>query len=163
MANSDNPHGFTLATKPLRLTSYAKNTGAAIYAGDMLQINTTSGLLRVAVAGGTSLVGVAVSYRAAADTEVLVSDHPDQLYYCQDDGASGTLAATNVGNNLDIVVTAGNATLLKSQHELDTDSVVAKKAQMRILGKHSADTWGKNVRVLCVINEGLYTISKTGV
>lgn len=152
MANTDNPHGATPASRVLRMTVYPKSTAAAIYGGDFVSL-PAAGKIAATTAGNTEIVGVSVGYNAATDTEILVFDDPDQTYYVQDDGASGTLAAADVGLNADIVATAGNATFLKSQMELDTSDKQTTTSQLRLLGKHPGDSWGKNVRCLVVINE----------
>lgn len=152
MANTDRPYGFEPAGRVLSMTMYPKGTATAIYPGDAVIVNSAGNVV-VATAGSIELLGAAVGYQAATATEILVYDRPDQRYWIQDDGAAGTLAATNVGNNLDIVVTTGNATYLRSRHEADTSTVQTTTAQLRILDKHPDDAWGKNVRLLVTINE----------
>lgn len=156
MANLDNPHGATIADRVRRLHTYLKGTNAAIYPGDFVKMGA-DGKVIVATAASEELLGVAQGYASASNTTVCVADHPDQLFYLQDDGASGTLAATAVGGNVDIVATAGNTTLLKSLHEADTSSLTSATAQLRIVGKHPEDSWGDNVRVLVRINEHHHT------
>ena len=159
MANTDNPHGATLAGYARRMTLYPKSTAAIIYAGDVVSF-PAAGKVAATTAGNTEIVGVCAGYAVAADTEILVYDDPDQTYYIQDDGAGGTLAAADVGLNADIVATAGNTTFLKSQMELDTSGKQTTTAQLRLLGKHPSDSWDKNVRCLVVINEH-YSAKKT--
>lgn len=156
MANADIPRGASLAGRCRGMHEYTKGTNAAIYPGDFVKMGA-DGKVVVATAGSVELVGVAQGYASATETAVLVADHPDQLYYIQDDGASGTLAATDVGANVDIVATAGNSTLLRSLHEADTNTVTTATAQLRILDKHPEDSWADNVRVLVRINEHHHT------
>jgi hypothetical protein len=152
MANVDNPHGATLAGCLLRAREYVKGTNAAIYPGDFVQMGA-DGKVVVHTAGNVQLLGISLGYYAAAATSVIVADHQSQEYYIQDDGAGGTLAATDVGSNIDVLATAGNSTLLKSQQEADTNTVTSVAASLRIKGKHPADSWADNVRILVQIAE----------
>ena len=155
MANVDSRGGAKLAGRVLSIHVYPKQTNAIIYPGDFVMLNTLGKAL-VATAGSTHLLGVSADYVLAADTEVTVYDDPDQQYYLQDDGAAGTLAATAVGQNIDLLATAGNTTLLKSQHRADTNTVTFVTANLRILDKFPTDDWGDYVRLRVVINEHVW-------
>lgn len=161
-ANTDEPRGAWPAGRVLGMHTYAKGV-TAIYPGDFVALNS-GGLAFTGAAGNTHLIGVAVDYQAASGTSVLVYDDPDQEYWLQDDGAAATLAATNVGNNFDVVATVGNVTMLKSQAELDaSDTAGVATAQLRLIGKHADDSWGKNIRVRVFINEHAFAKKLTGV
>ena len=155
MANVVNPRGFSPVNPIIRMREYVKSTAAAIYPGDMLSL-ATDGKVYIRATGNTTLVGVAMTYKTAASTDkILVADHPDQQYYIQDDGVGGTLAQTNVGNGFNIVMTAGNATFLKSSQALDTSTAsgtTTATLQVKLLGFHPNDEVGKNVRCRVRVN-----------
>lgn len=157
MPNTNAPFGAVAVGPILCANVYPKATNAAIYPGDFVKL-TAAGTAAVATAGDVELLGVALGYAAASAAEVLVADDPDQQYYVQDSGSGGTLTASAVGNNVDLVATAGNATYLRSRHAASSVATSAT-AQLRILDKHPADEWGKYVRLRVMINE--HTLRKT--
>jgi hypothetical protein len=134
------------------MKEYNAGTSAAIYPGDAVLMRV-DGKAAIATAGNTFLVGMALSYKSATYNTVLVSDHPDQQYYIQDDGAAGTPAQTTIGTNADILATTGNATFLKSQHELDISTATTATAQLRIIGKDPDVAFGKNIPLIVKISE----------
>jgi hypothetical protein len=80
------------------------------------------------------MIGVAASYASASGAEVLVWDHPDQLFQVQDDG-SATLAATDIGQNYDIVANSGSATYVQSRMELAASSgATTSTLPLKLLG-----------------------------
>lgn len=162
MANPNNPRGFEPIQPLLGMHRYPKSTAAAIYPGDAVILPTT-GKVAVATAGSVELLGVAMQYATAADTMILVADDPDQQYYIRDDGVGGTLARTNVGENADLVATAGSATYLKSAQSLDTSGRTTATAQLRILDFHPDDEVGKYVRCRVVINEHAHAKKTAGI
>ncbi len=147
MANINNPRGFSPVNAVLRMREYVKGTAAAIYPGDAVGLRP-DGKVYVAVTGSTTIAGVAQAYATAAATRVLVADHPDQQWYIKDDGVGGTLAQADVGAGFNIVVTAGNATFLKSAHAVDTSTknTATAASALRLLGFHPSDEVGKYVR-----------------
>lgn len=161
MANKDNPSGFSPIGPILSSNNYVKSTAAAIYPGDVVIFTTVAaaagGKVAVATAGSTQVVGVALQYRAAADTDILVSDDPDQQYYVQ--SATTTIPT---GVNVDILATAGNATYLKSQHEIKYTGLTMATAQMRVLDRHPNDAATANSRHRVIINEHAYAKKLTG-
>lgn len=147
MANVNNPRGFEPVQPILRMREYVKGTATAIYPGDAVSL-ATDGKIYLRATGNTTLAGVAVSYKKATDTKVLVYDDMDQQYYIKDDGVGGTLALANFGNGFNIVMTTGNATFLKSAQALDTSTANAATGtrQVVLLGFHPDDEVGKYVR-----------------
>jgi hypothetical protein len=147
MANVVNPRGFSPVNPILRMREYVKGTATPIYPGDVVSL-ATDGKVYIRATGNTTLAGVAASYKKATDTKVLVMDHMDQQYYIQDDGVGGTLAQASIGNGFNIVMTAGNATFLKSAQALDTSTANAGTGARSVvlLGFHPNDEVGKNVR-----------------
>jgi len=105
------------------------------------------------VSGGGNLRGVVIGFSdqpfMAFDTSdldrkycpattamyALVVDDPDVIFEIQEDNDSGGLAATEVGGNADIAVTAGNTASGISGMELDSSGVsTTAEAQLRIMG-----------------------------
>jgi hypothetical protein len=162
MANTNAPFGAKPAEKIRAIHTYAKGTATALYPGEFV-IMGADGKLVVATAGSTQIYGVALGYATATDTSVTIADDPEQEYYIQDDGVSGTLAATSVGINADLVATAANVTFLKAKHQLDTNGITSATANLRILGFHPSDEIGKYVRCRVVINEHAFGKTTTGV
>ena len=129
----DKPFGFRPDGRVLRLTPYYKDSSAvAIYPGDVVILETDGGI-GVAVTGSVNIVGVAAMYSAASTEEnnFLVYDHPEQLFYAQDDSDTTNMARANEGNNANIVTTTGSTTTLESQQEIDS-STAATTATLAI-------------------------------
>lgn len=154
MANVANPRGFSPVNPILRMQYYTKGTAAAMYPGDVVSL-AGDGKVYLRTTGNTTLAGVVMGYKSATDTTVLLADHMDQQYYLQDDGVGGTLAQTSIGGAANVVMTAGNATFLKSAQALDTSTFSATTSvalQVKILGFHPSDEVGKYVRCRVRIN-----------
>src|SRR3990167_2743490 len=128
MANIDNPHGFrpvqTPHGGPPRLTKYKfSGEATAIFPGDLVVLESDGKVAVITAASEEPLLGVAANYVAASaaeDTAVYVYDDPDQIFEVQHDGTS---ADDDVGDTLDPVATAGDATRFISQMEIDTDGL----------------------------------------
>jgi hypothetical protein len=147
MANTANPRGFTPVQPIVRMREYVKTSNGTIYPGDALALRP-DGKVYVAATSGTTFIGVAAAYATATQAKVLVYDDPTQQFYIQDDGVGGTLAQADIGAGFDVVVTAGNATFLKSAQALDTstkNTATAARAVV-LLGFHPSDEVGKYVR-----------------
>lgn len=155
MANTANPRGFSPANPILRMHYHKKTTSQIMYPGDAVSL-AADGKVYLRSTGNTTLAGVVAGYAAAATTDVLLFDDPDQQYYIQDDGVSGTLSQASVGNGFNIVMTAGTATWNKSKQALDTDTGSATTSatlQLRLLGFHPSDEVGKYVRCRVKFND----------
>jgi len=155
MANPDRPNGFKAS--PLQeVSQYETDASAsAIYPQDMV-ILESDGNVDIATAGATALIGAAVSYSAGSTAgSIRIADNRDQRYIAQDDGDGTTPAQTHVGNNCDIVATAGDSTLLQSRQEIDISTVGTGTAQIRLLEilEHPEYTIGANSLWKCVLNE----------
>ena len=159
MATS-NPNGFTVIGPVMQVNSYIKRTNAIIYPRDMVHMDPVGGKVSVATAGSTNLLGIAVGYYLAADTQIQVIDDPDQNYYCQLYGTTAS-AQTAVGRNVDLLATAGNTTFLSSRQRAGSGAVTLAAAQLRILALHPVDGATASGRVRVVINEHHYA-KKTG-
>lgn len=140
-AASDTPFGAIPTGVTYAPRAYRKDAAASrVFPGDFV-ILENDGNVAVASAG-SRLLGVAAepSANATADTEVLVYDHPDQLFAIQDDSDTTNVAETNIGNNADIVATTGDTTTGRSLHELDSSSAGTGTAQLRIVALHPIET-----------------------
>lgn len=120
MANDDRPRGAEPHGKVLRATKYVAD--AAIYPGDFVEPTSAGKVQALSSATSNPILGVALSYAAADGDEVLVADHPDQLFKIQSDDATEPAAQTAIGLNYDAVITAGNSTYKISRMELDGSS-----------------------------------------
>jgi hypothetical protein len=186
MANTDRPFGF----KPVRYSSGRAYTGAArrykkeastiIGIGDPVVITGTAeattaiALVDRAAAGSGTITGVVVgmdpqrsdlskNHLAAADTGyVMVADDPDLVFEIQEDGDSGTIAITDVGEFCDIVVADANTTTGMSQVELDSSNA-GTGDQVRIMGmvQREDNELGANAKWEVMINEHTYKSVQT--
>lgn len=97
-----------------------------------------------------------LGYRKASEaTYVLVADDPDLLFEVQEDSVGGALAATNIGNNADLVIGAGNAALRTSGAQLDSSTAATASAGVRIvrLSDRQCNEIGDNAKWLVSIIE----------
>lgn len=120
MANLDRPRGFEPIGQVLRQGIYIAD--AACYPGDVLE-RTAAGKVQPIADGaiGTQIIGVALGFVANDGDSIAVSDHPDQLYRCQADGADID-AQTDMNLNYDILATAPNTDFNISRMELDSST-----------------------------------------
>lgn len=166
---TDAPFGAVPYGPVLRITAYRKDASAArVYPGDLMMLEA-DGNVATATATATNLVGVAADSSAAstADTEVLIYDHPDQLFMMQDDGDTTAVTETSIGLNCDSITTTGDTTTDRSKHEIDSSSATTVTAQLRLIGLHPleftaggsgfATTTGQQRRWVVRINEHVYS------
>lgn len=182
MSNINSPNGFRpvrhLSGGTLRLNEYriASGTPANIFTGDIVDMVDT-GYITPAAAGDVNLIGVFAGVRwtdpdgtprwekrwpsgqttlGGADAYALVYDDPDTVFEAQVTG--GAFAQTHVGNNADIVATAGDVVNGQSRFSINLASPGAATAQIRILGliDRPEVVFGANARVECYINEHLF-------
>jgi hypothetical protein len=75
-------------------------------------------------------------YRAASTAEyILVADEPDLLFEAQEDGVGGSLAATNIGQNISLIAGNGNSYTGLSGWMIDSSTAATTNTlQMRIIG-----------------------------
>lgn len=145
MANADQPKGlipvnelggpFMIATGLYFIPATDSN---AMSVGDPVKYAGSAdadGVPTVAVAtAGDACCGVIVGFTPDKDYEnqthrtastaryAIVADSPDQLFMVQEDSVTSTLAATNVGQNANLVFGGTNTTTGMSGVELDSDS-----------------------------------------
>ena len=163
----------------------ADGAGSDIFPGDLVKMEA-DGKIDVATAGDVELVGVCVGYQPAQPgrangvtdhftgnasfdldrtfydasvdgaAQIMVAVGPEVLYEVQ---TAGTLAATNVGNNADVVATAGDVTRGISQQELSgtAGSATAQLRIIRAVDRTDNDVTAANSRWIVKINESHYT------
>lgn len=161
MANVNNPHGLNPLFTNLqggapaiqrfsKLSSYA----TAIFLNDPVN-RVSGGALQASATPGTTLyTGVSLQYSAAslADTIAVCTD-PQALYEGQ---CSGSLAATDMGLNANLVAGAGSATTKQSGWQIDDST----KATTSTLDVHLLNSWGSidnaygaNARIEVIFNK----------
>jgi hypothetical protein len=88
----------------------------------------------------------------ADDAMAVVVDDPNVIFEVQ---ASASAAATDVGANADLVAGEGSTLMGISGFQLDSSTIAAGTAQLRILRKVPAldNEWGTNVKLEVLINE----------
>lgn len=165
-AATDVPFGAMPYDGVLRVTPYNKDAAAVrVFVGDFMTLEA-DGSVAVAAAGDR-LLGVAAMGSAAstAEANLLIYDHPDQLFVVQNDDSGVATAQTNVGNNADIVATTGDTTTERSLHEVSQTGWGTVSAQLKLMRLHPIETaFGSNRKVVVRIAEHIYgTGSETGV
>lgn len=180
MANSNAPSGLT----PGRYRNGAPWNGVArtyyvpasdstaLFIGDPVIIagsGDTDGVPTVtrATAGSAGrITGVVVGFRPtapfpakyrAASTAmyVLVADDPALLFEAQEDSAGGALAATNIGQNIDLVSGSGDTNTGLSGFMIDSSTAATTATlQMRIVGlaQRTDNVIGNYAKWLVAIN-----------
>lgn len=137
---TDNPFGLIPFGAVLRVGKYRKgsDTNADIFPGDLVVMASDGQVDDLGAATTTSVLGVAAAYYASgsASNEVLVYDHPDQLFSCQDDGDTSNMAATSIGNNVAPIGFTGDSTLLRSITELDASTADTGVRMLKVVDLH---------------------------
>ena len=154
MANSDRPRGLEPQGQVLRQNSYT--AGADVKVGDAVA-KQADGKVDPVATGGSSytsfVLGVAMN-NAADGEEVIVSDHPDQQYKIQADGAD-IAAQTNIGLNYAILATNASSQFEISRMELDssTGNVTATlPLKLQRIDKGEGNVLGAQVDCIVRIN-----------
>lgn len=153
-----------------RLKKYKCSTTTATFRGDVVAMNSSGVVHRIATTTGSDkVVGVASNYIPASTTtgnDVWVYDDPDQQFIIQDDGAAATPSQVDVGSTFVLIIGAGNTSTGQSIFELDASStgVAATDpllSQGFIEGPH--DEIGKYARFIVTLNRHLYKKGSSGV
>ena len=138
-AATDHPFGAIPYGRVLSVGAYNKDaSGGAIYPGDFV-IQETDGAIAIATTGSTQIIGVAAEYSAAttAKTDFLVYDASDQEFAIQDDSDTTGLTEASIALNANITVTTGDTTLLRSKHEIDSNtSTTSNVLALKVMGLH---------------------------
>lgn len=179
MANSDTPFGFKLvghtSGSPMnaRLTRYSipASDGTAVFIGDAVKSTGSADTVGVPAviqaAAGNTIRGVVVAFEplltnletkhrlASTLRYALVCDDPEAIYEVQEDSVGNNLAATDVGDNFEIIVAAGSTVSGLSGMELDSSTAAGATAQLRVLGlvQRADNEIGANAKWLVRINE----------
>ena len=147
-------------------------TGSASAAGTNNADRDGVPLVTRAAAGSGTITGVVVGVRidssedrlvhtkhmAAADTGyLLVADDPTLVFEIQEDGDSGTVAVTDVGEGADIVVANADTSTGYSNVELDSSNAgTGDQLQILRLVQKEANDLGANADWEVRINEHTY-------
>lgn len=169
--------------------------GTALFIGDLVQGVAGAGTAGTIVAGqdvegmqcvkqGTASsinIGVVVGflpdpsaglnvnnlYRLASTNRIaLVSDDPDTIYECQEDGIGGAMTYANAGNNVSPVVNAGTTTTAMSGMLIDSSTAATTNTlTLRLMGlaKRSGNASGLSAKWLCMLNSAQYNNLIAGV
>lgn len=157
MANVDAPRGFILHKsegKQIRFQKYSKDTGAAIYRGDLVKLETDGAVAPFASGDGKCL-GVAMEYKAASANEIIVCDDPDAIFVAQTDAG---FQLSDIGSNADVVATAGSAASGQSAYEIRTSTYATSAAlPLKVLGlvEKDGNAVGSNALVFCKLNNSV--------
>lgn len=180
MANSNAPTGLTVRrlrngapwVGPLRTYYHPATDGAALYPGDPFILAGSADSRGIptgtlATAGATNritgtVIGIipaapfALQYGAASTAFYFTAcDNPDALFEVQEDSVGGALAATNVGQNCDLIAAAGTAATGTSGWMLDSSTAgTGATLQCRIiaLADRPDNVIGVNAKWLVAIN-----------
>lgn len=137
MANTSRPQGFRPFREILRVTPYVAHE--AIYPGDAVKLiggNASTSQLNAEVglaAAGNAITGIAASYQGTAGGEVLVYDHPDQLFQAEVNSADID-SNLDLGLTIDFVATAADTTYKRSRMVLAGASTGTTTYPFRLLG-----------------------------
>src|SRR3989304_10349828 len=96
---TDAAFGLAPYTAPLRVNSYVKGSTIDIFAGDIVTLLATGLAVSMTAPGLGPVIGVSAetTLSASAGTTVMVYDHPDQLFVCQEDSVGTAIAQTHFG------------------------------------------------------------------
>lgn len=163
MANTDRPEGFRPHGPVLRARKYI--AGAAVYPGDLVHLEDDGKVDPAAASEG--VIGVALTYASGDLEEVIVSDHPDQIYIVQadDGGTTDVTAQTAVGLNFPIVAASPSTAYKLSRQELDgSEGATTAALPLRLLGLADLpnNAWGNFAKVLVMINNNQLTNYNVG-
>lgn len=160
MANGDRPNGFR-PYGPILTPAGFYTAGGTIYPGDAVRMG--SGGTVVTAAAGETILGMAEG-KAVSGEKVKVFDNPSQKFIGQI-AASEINEQTDIGNNCEILATAGSSAYNLSRMEVDgSTQTAAGSAQVQILEVLPAvgNALGANVQVIFRINEHQLADSKNG-
>lgn len=98
---------------------------------------------------------------------VLVADDPNIVFQCQEDGLITPLAATDTGNNVNLVSGTNNGYI--SGWQIDSDSkATTATLQLKLLGlayppRQPANAFGQYAQWFVLINNHCYRVGQAGV
>jgi hypothetical protein len=150
---ADTPMGLRPYDVVYRINRYRVDTTAAqIFPGDAVTRLASGGLALLTTATQIP-IGVSAEWTTAsqASASLLVYDHPDQLFVIQDDADTSFMTSARIGENFDLVYTAGTTT--------------AGPASLRELDVSTGDVAGAGVSTVVralKIHEGEASVRSTG-
>lgn len=125
MPNPNAPFGLQSMGRTLsggfpEILHFTKATADVVYPNDAVN-QLADGTIEAdsATPGTTNYSGISLGYGAAAAAGVLIPVivSPDVIFIAQ---ADGSLAAADMGLNTNLVLTAGDSTILRSKHQLNS-------------------------------------------
>jgi hypothetical protein len=116
----------------------------------------SAGRITGAVVGFRPTTPFPAKYRAASTAMyVLVADDPALLFEIQEDAVGGALAATNIGQNIDLIAGNGNTSTGYSGFQADSSTAATTATlQLRIIGfqRRVDNVIDANAKILVAIN-----------
>lgn len=149
MANKNQPVGLKPHGELIRARKYI--AGSAVYPGDPVSIATDG---KVDPSVTVPLAGVALSYASGDGVEIMVADHPDQIFEIQ---ANGAISQSDIQGNFDLSLGSPSTLYKRSACVMDAataDNTVATLAvKLLAIGDEiSQEEGATNVDVIVKIN-----------
>lgn len=149
MANKNQAIGLRPHGELIRARKYI--AGSTVYPGDPVSIATDG---KVDPSVTVPLVGVALSYASGDGVEVMVADHPDQMFEIQ---ANGAISQSDIQGNFDLSLGTASTLYKRSACVMDAataDNTVATLAvKLLAIGDEITQEGGAtNVDVIVKIN-----------
>lgn len=149
MANKNQAIGLRPHGELIRARKYI--AGSTVYPGDPVSIATDG---KVDPSITVPLVGVALSYASGDGVEVMVADHPDQMFEIQ---ANGAISQSDIQGNFDLSLGTASTLYKRSACVMDAstaDNTVATLAvKLLAIGDEITQEEGAtNVDVIVKIN-----------
>ena len=127
MANIDKPTGLKIHGPLLNCKMYKMSAAyaQALYIGDPMVLDASGNAIIATAGTNNAILGAALGFftsefapltysyhpsATAGSNFVLVADNPRQLYSMQEDSVGGSLAATDLAGNLNIIDNDGGST-----------------------------------------------------
>jgi hypothetical protein len=159
----------------------ASGESNAIAKGDPVKIAGSADAAGIAAtvtraSAGDAIIGAVVGFlpdkayedqthrSASIARYVIVADHPSQLFSIQEDSVGGSLAATSVGQNADMIIAAVDTATGLSNVELDSSTAATTATLvLKVISRDPAvnNAIGTNCRWIVKINNHQYG-SSTG-
>ncbi|UOF79090.1 hypothetical protein [Caudoviricetes sp.] len=157
MANTSRPSGFKPFREILQVTPYVAHE--AIYPGDPVKLqggNASTSQLNAEVAlaaAGNAIMGIAASYQGTAGGEVLVYDHPNQLFIAEVN-SSDIDSNLDLGLTIDFVASSPSTTYKQSRAVLAGATTGTTTYPFRLLGivRSVDNALGANVKAIVSVN-----------
>jgi hypothetical protein len=172
MANTDNPRGFqpvgTIDGGECVAHEYILTTGATVYKGDPVIIET-AGTVTVAAAGSSvANLGIAAEYvsdsGSAGGKKIMVYDSPNNMYEVQMTTGTSIGQSDVFGVSEIIAYAAGNATTGLSIIELEDPTGAGTAVPWFILRLSPSpdNVWGEHCKVIVKPNMGYFNAGYAG-